>query len=758
MHNCAKRVLKNDLYSFCRNYIQAEVFRLTTRSRHTLCSIAATEFPNAVTPEYAKGTSIESLDSNSNSISGTIRTQLVSSSKFPDLHTNSPAAEYVPYAQKLVEGILALDENRTWNLVHGLVIKGSLSSPECPEFAEFEHVVRLGDFSLAFSALLWKEHYSSSRDAQEIESLVPEAEGFEPSKSSENSRHIPSLDVPPWLSAYMLCTMVRTRAAAVKSFDLCLMLLDTTPKPIAASLLLLSMCSLVRFNVMNQIPALLNAFSDIVIPSSLSEADDSTAVAPQNSSQSSEALIVFQCNVLLNLLSQMPQSVTLGRVATRFLRRMQQAAISLETDTAKKLLDANFATQDMAALITEMLQNQSGSLVGDNHSNFHIALARFYTKRRDLTRALKITEEGTRNHHINKHLKTYLRAFRNTAHALKYVKEINGGESLVGSDKDVLNRPVYVSLLRSAAHCRSISTENFLDMFQMIREQFGDDRRLYTVALIGLIRRYDFEQAKALWNEWVANVDRLGAIINRLHHYLSEREKTYDDAKAVREALDWDKQTESQAKQSLQKLRIDSDALVLGVRAVSGPKPDSLVTAFLLMEKYALKDTTLITSRVVNCFMNRAVSFRRPDIVFKLWDGMKPHYGVSPSLGSLVILMRASRISASMNLSMRSFVPKWLRRKDLRIPSDASLDEGLKLMLHPTYIPDISWHNWEPWRVTRYIFREKIVYRNWPKLKKVAVPALAIRGDSATNAIDALLEAELHIQAICSHVGKSPEE
>lgn len=754
MYYRATKSLKNEFRLVFRQSTTA-AFR---RARHSLCSVAATGIPGLAIPEYARGQMEGKLESNSKIIMEDNNN--TSSTSASQSHRRG-ASKYIPYAQKFIEGISALDQNETWSLVQELALEGHLPSTRCPDFIEFEHIVQLGDFSLALSALLWTKHYSLPRDSQQIESLGSEVEGASPVEGLPGSpdRHLSSLDIPTWLSAYMLATMVNTRVNAARSFEFCLSLLDTTSKSMAVSLLLLSMCSLVRFNVLNQVPGLLAAFSDILLNHfhSPSEANGSVTTASLASTYPdySLPLIVFQCNILLTLLSQLPQSVILSKSAVRFLRHMQEYSVTLETDTAKKLLDANFATQEMAYLVTEMLQSQRGLLTGAESPDIYISLARFYTKRRDLTGASKVMAE-TKNYHVHKHLSTYLRAFQDTAYALKYIKETNtvsDGNLTQGKGKDVLDRPVYVSLLRSAAQCRTVSTESFLAMFETIRDQFDNDRRLYTIALIGLIRRRDFEQARVLWNEWVAGVDQLGTIVNQLRNYLSKRQENYEDAQEVRKALDWDKRTELLAKRKLRRLQIDSDALVLGIRAISGPKPDSLITAFLLIEKYSQKNASLITSRVVNSFMNRALYFRRPDLAFKLWDGMKTNYGVDPSLGSLIILLRASRISASMNSSMQHYVPKWFKRQSWTLPLDASFNEQIKLMLHPAYKPDVSWYNWEPWRIARHIFRERLVFGNWPKLRAVKTPALAIQGDSATSSIDAVQEAELHRQMIGLDLG-----
>ncbi|GJJ09357.1 hypothetical protein Clacol_003579 [Clathrus columnatus] len=738
MYNCVIRFLKYDTYLLFRNSFT------TRRLRHSLCSLAATNIPGIVIPEYTQGLPDEKIDpcSHLNQIvhlpgNDTNNTPSTLTAQF---HLPS-GISYIPYAQKLIEGISALDgDNKIWSLVHELVLNGRLSPTKCPEFVEFEHVVRLNDFSLALSTLFWKTRHITSQPhplSQDIQLLDVETE------ESTHNLQPPSMNVPTWLSVYMLSTTVKTKSDAAKSLNFCLLLLDTTPNAITANLLLLSMCSLVRFHIINQIPALLNVFYDIVLSSLPSQSNNPT---PTTSPELPGSLVIFQCNVLLTLLSQLPQSSVLGKSAARFLQQMQAANVHLETDTAKRLLDANFATQEMASLITNMLQNQNGLLKGIEAPDIHIHLARFYTKRRDLTRSLKYMEE-TKAISVDKHLRTYLRAFQDTTSALAYAKEANGISGPY-QDKDVFNRPVYVSLLRSAANSHNISTESFLDMFNMIRDQFDNDKRLYTIALIGLIRRRAFQEARVIWDEWVTNIDRLRSVVDQLQTYLSERQKKTGDAQEIRETLGWDKESEFLAKRKLRRLQIDSDALVLGIRAVSGPKPNSLLATFLLMEKYShsTKRLSLVTSRVVNCFMNRAVYFRRPDVVFKLWDMMEEHYGVNPSLGSLHILLRASRTCASISSSMQHFVPKWLRRNAITLPLNASLNEQMTVMLNPAYTPDISWYNWEPWRITRYIFREKIMFQNWPKLKLIEAPALAIRGDAATSSIDALREAELHRQ------------
>ncbi|KAF8583389.1 hypothetical protein K439DRAFT_1348666 [Ramaria rubella] len=150
-----------------------------------------------------------------------------------------------------------------------------------------------------------------------------------------------------------------------------------------------------------------------------------------------------------------------------------------------------------------------------------------------------------------------------------------------------------------------------------------------------------------------------------------------------------------------------------------------------------------LTSAVLNGFMARAMYFRRPDIVFRLWDTMTSYYGVDGSPRTLDILFRSARLAASMETALSSFIPQWMInssgifRNQLVFPS---LSAEILWMLGPECSPNMKWNGIEAWRVARHVFREEIIFANWPWLRNIEVPARAVRGDAATGQIEALKE------------------
>jgi hypothetical protein len=93
-----------------------------------------------------------------------------------------------------------------------------------------------------------------------------------------------------------------------------------------------------------------------------------------------------------------------------------------------------------------------------------------------------------------------------------------------------------------------------------------------------------------------------------------------------------------------------------------------------------------------------------------------------------------------MRLKMRNYLPFWLRKPQFHRPWTDDFAADIKAMLDPEYAPYFTWHDAEPWRVVRHIFREEVMFGNWPGLRHVKPPAHAIRADDATGRLEAFRE------------------
>ncbi|KIJ27253.1 hypothetical protein M422DRAFT_236175 [Sphaerobolus stellatus SS14] len=148
-----------------------------------------------------------------------------------------------------------------------------------------------------------------------------------------------------------------------------------------------------------------------------------------------------------------------------------------------------------------------------------------------------------------------------------------------------------------------------------------------------------------------------------------------------------------------------------------------------------------LTPRVINNLMVRAIAFRRPDVVFRLWDMMSHYYVTEPSLGTLTVLIIAARMAASMDSSLTLFIPRWLQGDVFFTrPQPGSFSEEMEQMLSNGYRPRLLWHNEYPWRLVRHIIREEILFSSWPHLRYVDIPAHPVHGDEATGRMEAYRE------------------
>ena len=707
--------------------------------------------------------------------------------RIPFSSYNNALRRYIPYAQELIHGLWSLDQDPTWILVDNLVATGEpqSSSDAFPEFQRWKHIIMLHHFSDATSTLVaqgYLRYQPSLNDKEEGNEEEKEEEDEEVQGVHDHSE----FTIPTWVVAYMLTTMTNTRVEAYEGLAFCLSQLDTTPKHLRTSLLLLSMCSLSTHNVTVQVPILLAGFQDLS-SSKVSDVDETNHSPPFGSQES----LIYQYNVLLSLLSQFPQVPGFARRTIQFVQHMEASGVPLDLDTAKKLTASRFATNLLVAKVRDVLERQGIRGTQEQSDDISFTLLRFYAKRSNQAEASKFAETSLQTH-PGTFAQAYLRSFRDAAEAFAYLKNpetrkdqkledksdidrVNPSisdqkratpTSSIASFRGVTKRHVYTSLLHSASVCKTISAETFRNLFMTIRETCGDDRELETVALTGMLKRNAWEQAKDIWNQWETTNRSIRSILHEMRTFLKKRQKNFGDARKVRRTLGWSELTEQVTCRRMDMLSVDANALSVVVRALAGPKPDSLAGAFATMDEYALKmqnprsahpgsvsgtepvvEQIQLTSRVINCFMVRAMYFRRPDVVFRLWDGMTSYYGVDCSPTTLDILIRSARLAASMETALSQITPKWMKiSRDFFAgrPVFPNLGAEILWMLSPSYSPNPRWDGVPAWRMVRYLFREEILFANWPWLRYVDIPAQAIRGDNATGQVEAFKELRLH--------------
>lgn len=352
-------------------------------------------------------------------------------------------------------------------------------------------------------------------------------------------------------------------------------------------------------------------------------------------------------------------------------------------------------------------------------------------------------------------------------------------QNLASPFESVPMRHIYTSLLYSAAVSKTISASTFRAFYDSIRVAHGNDKVLETVALSGMLKRRAWADAKDLWIRWQTENASLRLKHRKIQEYFDRRNRQFGDAKEVRQALGWTHLRGYLLWRTIKRMKVDATALAVAVRAIAGRDTNGLLEAFQIMDGFAFKVVPInpsstasnasdprssmvvfphsrhpphsfrpqdvqLTSRVINCFMTRALQLRRPDIIFRLWDGMTPHYGVDASVATLDILLRSARIAASRETTFSRVVPYWLKGT----PRDllrgkfmfSGLSEEICWMLGPNYAPEMRWYGAPAWRVARRVFREEILFANWPSLKNVQIPAKAMKRDQAMGQIEAFKE------------------
>ena len=778
------------------------------RFRYTFCALSSEDFKVSRLYEDSQ----EFLDNDPSSLIYPVKPRLswnarlnTSTLEKQPMRTRIPFSSHkyaverdARYFQVLLNGLWSLDQDPVWLLVDDLVTTGEpQSSPNAfADFQRWKHIAMASNFSEATMTLVAQGYlrYRSPLDEHdeglEEYGVMVENEGVEDAQEVPANTQVP---IPTWLVAFMLVTMTNTRVEAYEGFAFCLSQLDATPRHLRASLLLLSMCSLSIHKVVVQVPVLMGAFHDVFSPPN-SELGGTTE---HSQSYGSRESMIYQYNALLTLLSQFPHVPGFARRTTQFLHDMESHGVRLDVDTGSKLVTSRFASNLLASTVRDILGRQGIHEAQEESDELSFALMRFYSKRSNQAEAAKYVE-AARRARPGKYAQSYLRSFRDATASIAHLLTIEevepqedttheGGKRLDHSTsvqtqtasssptadfRGITKRNIYTSLLHSASISKTISAETFRDLFFTIREAYGDDRELETLALSGLLKRKAWDQAKDLWYQWQTTNRSIRSILREMRSFLDKRERTFRDAGKVRRTLGWSKLTEQVTSRRMNMLSVDASALSVIVRALAGPKPDSLAGAFATMDEYALKmhhsgpqptdlnssndtpsdvatgtepvvEQVQLTSRVINCFMVRAMYFRRPDVVFRLWDGMTSHYGVDSSITTLDILIRSARLAASMETALTKFTPKWMvfsggffRRK----PMLPNLSAEILWMLSPECSPSPRWAGIPAWRMVRRLFREEILFANWPWLRNVTVPALAIRGDDATGQVEAIKE------------------
>ena len=716
----------------------------------------------------------------------------------PFSSNQSETRRYVPYVRELLNGLWLIDQDPIWILIDDLVATGEPQSSRdaFPEFQQWKHVVMASSFVEATLTLVSQGHLQSRSPLEDRDELVDSEEDdvaeLDDVQSAPEST--PS-SVPTWLVAFMLATMPQTRVDAYEGFVFCLSQLDGIPKHLRAPLLLISMCSISTHKIAVQVPILLNAFHDV-----FSNAEpDCVGKTDRCQSFGSRESVIYQYNILLTLLSLFPHVPGFARCTIGFLQHMETSGVFLDAETSNNLLSCRFASNGLAATIRDVLGKQEMHDSQDQ-SDVSFALLQFYSRRSNQPMAAEFAEASVRKR-PGRYVQTYLRSFRNVAESTAYLRTIEEREqreaisnkniiecvyTLDGSFSDhcqtisplpttefrgASKRHIYSSLLHSVAVSKTLSAETFRDLFIAVREAHGDDRELETIAISGMLRRKAWDQAKDLWDQWQTTNRSIRSILSEMRNFLAKRDRTFGDAGKVRRALGWSKVTEQVTTRRMNMLSVDASALSVIVRALAGPKPDSLAGAFATMDEYALKlqnpeskltgagcshlaksevapgtkpavEKVQLTSRVINCFMVRAMYFRRPDVVFRLWDGMTTYYGVDSSITSLDLLIRSARLATSMETALTKFTPKWMMHSGgfFRKPVFSDLSAEIMWMLSPDYSPTPRWNGVPAWRMVRRLFREEIIFANWPQLRHVSIPALAVRGDDATRKVEAFKE------------------
>jgi hypothetical protein len=716
--------------------------------------------------------------------------------RIPFSSNQSATRRFVPYVQELLNGFWSMDQDPIWILIDDLVATGEPQSSRdaFPEFQQWEHVVMASNFSEATLTLVSQGYLRYQSPLEERDELVEDDEvADEDGHRSPNST--PAL-VPTWLVAFMLATMPHTRVDAYEGLTFCLSQLDATPKHLRAPLLLLSMCSLATHKIAVQVPILLGAFHDM-----FSNTDPDLVAKPDRwRFFGSRESIIYQHNILLTLLSLFPHVPGIARSTIGLLQHMEASGVLLDVDTANKLIGCRFASNGLVATIRDVLERQGMHDAQQKSNELSFALLRFYSKRSNQSMAAEYAEASLRKR-PSQFAQAYLRSFRNAAESVAYLRsieerkqrEVTWNSQSIGSAcslhrsfsdqnqtispsptaefRGVTKRHVYSSLLHSVSISKTLSAETFRDLFTTIREAHGDDRELETIAISGMLKRKAWDQAKDLWDQWQTTNRSIRSILREMRSFLERRDRNFGDAGNVRRTLGWSKLTEQVTTRRMNMLSVDASALSVIVRALAGPKPESLASSFATMDDYALKlqnsesrpvdmnysglpkadavtdtgpvvEQVQLTSRVINCFMVRAMYFRRPDIVFRLWDGMTSYYGVDSSITTLDILIRSARLAASMETALTKFTPKWMMLSSgfFKKPVHPNFSAEIMWMLSPSYSPTPRWDGVPAWRMVRRLFREEIIFANFPRLRNVSIPAQAVRGDDATGKVEAFKE------------------
>lgn len=680
---------------------------------------------------------------------------------------------YISYARPFLQGLWELDKNPIWLVVDDLATAGRPLDDHCEKFTLYEPIVRSQSFEDVQAILDKRDKIVKYNTEDNI------------ADDMDDYGH-PS--TPVWLIAFVLATMIKTPSAALECLSFCFNRFDAISHHLLPSFLVICMCSLVKHRILFQIPHLLDVFYDFV--TQVAKVADSSLnrqarrLETPKVTRMRELVTDYQYNTLLLLLAKCPYYTALPKVTVQFLKKMEHIGARLEADTVKRLCESEFTTKELVAELEGMLRRQD-PLRKALSSDMVLTLAKFYTRGRLRNAHLvKAAEQFERTMQINaaKHLKYYVRTFRDAVAGLDYLHSLEEGKSesivvpphldpgrrslpkgtevsfpahcrsisstptLQSSLQDLTKeqtRDIFLSLLQSAAYSfKTISAETLYSMFTITRDTYGDNKYLETIVLKGLILRRAWDLASKVWNDWQAVIDDLA---DHLNNNSTENDDVYDGKWTVRESFFWSSSREEDwILKRLKDLYIDDVGLARGIHAVVAMNPKNLLEGFTVMDRYAikadnstgelleLKSTIVVpdsvrkiqlTPYVVNNFMTLAVQHRRPDIVFRLWEKMTDYYFCEANLSSLVVLIRAARMAASLQVALLRFIPQWLKGDYFYEPREIfSFSDEIKAMLAPGYRPSFLWHGEYPWRIVRHIFREELMLRNWPDLRYVEIP------------------------------------
>lgn len=601
---------------------------------------------------------------------------------------------------KFIESLLKETREPIWRLLRALNAPGRLV--DLPAALD-RHGVTVDQYT-HWKPILYEPNISAAVTTLKYHGLVVHPE----QQTTDIAYHIPS-----WVVLYLIGYKIRTHQhAATASMDLAYSHLSVAPINVQGPLLILTLLSLARFNLLLPIRQVVDTF----LITSLDH-----------------PYLYF--NLLLQAISSNPiRSVENANTVVSILKSMDARQLQLSSFTYEILLRDRFVTLQLTKYLRERMTHE-GFVPKASHLEAYL---RVFAKHGAIHDAQEY-HEAIRTHTATAPTETetsdvstdpmhrantlFLGAHNDRASAFNFLRTLVTPET---NEPDKISVPTtrplqrqnhkvdvygYTAALSVAARDHSITDTGLINFFERIEAStsgISPTAVTHTILIRGLLRR---KSPKTIdyWNKF----------------YTSG-------------------------------LPLDKHSLSLGLQVLT--RDGQPHEAFALLEKFASRADTqelggyqlhqpiVLTSVSMNDFLVALNRIARPDLVFKLWDHMGELYGVFPDARTLSILLQAARLARRLDDTLSGVVTQLALKYPFRQPSETlasreSTIDSITAIVGTTetgIIPYKSrpWHDQLPTDHAIKIFQQAIIGNAPQKLLEIVPPAHAIRSSISDDPMD----------------------